>query len=243
MYPDSPFAVPKGSFGSPVPVPDFDPDQYPTIAISINCQWLAYIRGALQQLLLQTTWKTDDPAVLALAQQRAFDLIAMFVECGSGVPYACHYDFFSSDEGWVNDPVPVFSPHDSGVYVGGSGWEGTDCNYIAGIIIKGIQIRKTFAATTLTHIEFTYDLFKGANTSYTGDGQQIQLWLAGVLQTYVSIPANTDPDGLDKVLAWDGAVVADKIVLVCNCDSEMGFTAGSCTITNAQIMGTGPHPC
>lgn len=104
MYPDSPFAIPHGSFQSPVPIPAGDPDGSPSRTFTLACSWLPYIRGALAQLLLQATWDTDDPAALNLVQARAATLISMFDECSSApiYPFACPYawDTSESEMGW-----------------------------------------------------------------------------------------------------------------------------------------------
>jgi hypothetical protein len=80
MYPDSPFALPVGSFRAPVPLPDVDPDSGTLVSVCFNPAWLPYIIGSLKQLLLQTTWDTNDPDDLALVQQRATNLIGLFQE-------------------------------------------------------------------------------------------------------------------------------------------------------------------
>jgi hypothetical protein len=80
MWPDSPYAVSVGSFRRPVPLVTVDPDIEPDVTVCFRREWLPYIVGSLQQLLLQSTWKTDDPAALNLAQARAQLLIALFLE-------------------------------------------------------------------------------------------------------------------------------------------------------------------
>lgn len=80
MWADSPFAAPWSSFNRPVPVLDVDPDTGTLVSVCFNPAWLPYIIGCLKQLLLQTTWDTVDPDVLALQQQRAFNLIDLFQE-------------------------------------------------------------------------------------------------------------------------------------------------------------------
>jgi hypothetical protein len=81
MYPDSPYAVPIGSFRVPVKPPTVDPDQN-LVCLSVSADWLPLILGALKQLLLQATWAVDTPEELQLAQQRAFDLIYRFSQAG-----------------------------------------------------------------------------------------------------------------------------------------------------------------
>jgi len=109
MFQDAPYAPSRGSFTSPVAPPIVDPDASPTISVAINCSWVPFIVGALQQLVLQATWKTDDPVALTLAQQRAMTLIALFMDavvaegspCGGAIiPFACSYFFELRPDGW-----------------------------------------------------------------------------------------------------------------------------------------------
>ena len=103
MYRDSPFAHPISPFERPVPVPGLEPDAAPLCTLSVNATWVPYVIGALKVLLLQSTWDTDDPGVLALTQQRVFNLIDQF-SCGSVPTGAIVCDrTFSTDGagGWV----------------------------------------------------------------------------------------------------------------------------------------------
>jgi len=88
MWPDSQFAVPVGSFSSPVPVVQNDPTQGPFFYVAVNQAWMPYIQGALLQLTLQTTWDTNDPAILNLVQQQAMALMNQFTiatdQCPAG---------------------------------------------------------------------------------------------------------------------------------------------------------------
>lgn len=83
VFADSPFANPKSPFERPVPLVLVDPDVSPDRSICIRHEWLPYINGALQALVLQATWDTDDPTALQLVQDRAQLLIAMFIEAGA----------------------------------------------------------------------------------------------------------------------------------------------------------------
>lgn len=87
MYPDSPFARPIGSFQRPVPLVVVDPDDAPDWSVCFRKEWLPYVIGSLQQLLLQSTWKTDDPDEINTAQGRAQLLVSLFVNgCPVTVP-------------------------------------------------------------------------------------------------------------------------------------------------------------
>jgi hypothetical protein len=109
MFYDSSFAVPAPSFNAPVPIINEDPDTGNLVAICINQHWVKYIIGALYQLMLQRTWQTNDPAVLALQQMRVQRLIDLF---GGDVGNCCGLRIVdgviqtTSDGGvtWTNAP-------------------------------------------------------------------------------------------------------------------------------------------
>lgn len=78
MYPPSPYAKPRGSFLHPVDPPiEQDAGACPLLTVSFNREWLPYILGALDQLVLQTTWKGTQDEVTS-AQQRALYLKTLF---------------------------------------------------------------------------------------------------------------------------------------------------------------------
>lgn len=121
MLPDSDFAGPVGSFDPPILPPGVDPDASPGLTLTVACEWLPFIRGALFQLVLQSTWQ-GTPDQITLAQSRAMTLISMFGECGeSVVPVACAYDFSTSESelGWRAWDGVCVAPTASFV---GAGW-------------------------------------------------------------------------------------------------------------------------
>jgi len=83
LWPVSPFAVPVSSFVSPVPVPGVDPLAGDCVIFRFNKAWLPYITGALQQLILQTTWQ-GDPATVQEAQAQAMNLILALADVQPG---------------------------------------------------------------------------------------------------------------------------------------------------------------
>src|SRR5947208_803476 len=84
MFPDSPFAVPRGSYQRPVPLVLVDPCSEPTVTVKINREWIPYMLGALKQLVLQATWDTNDPDALWLVQQRAMLLLSCVAQTLDG---------------------------------------------------------------------------------------------------------------------------------------------------------------
>lgn len=85
-----PFAHPTSSFNKPVPLPGAEPDQGPCATVSFSRAWLPYVLGAMTQLMLQTTWLTDDPDEFRLVQEQASTLIAMFAEQGYDMLNGCN---------------------------------------------------------------------------------------------------------------------------------------------------------
>jgi len=75
MWPDSDFSHPTSSFNQPVEPPDIDPGSAPFGYYRISRAWMPFIRGALTQLFLQSTWKTDVVS-LELTQQRVANLFS-----------------------------------------------------------------------------------------------------------------------------------------------------------------------
>lgn len=87
MFGPNPFAVPVSSFGRPVPPVFVDPDDNPNYQVCFRSEWLPYILGSLEQLLLQTTWKSDDPLIIQQTQDRARLLLSLFMRgCPTVVP-------------------------------------------------------------------------------------------------------------------------------------------------------------
>jgi len=79
----NPFAFPKSSFNQKVTSPSTDPDEGEQWTVCFGIDWLPSILGALDQLLLPTTWEGDADSV-QLAQDRAALLKDLF-----GNPSTC----------------------------------------------------------------------------------------------------------------------------------------------------------
>ena len=77
MFPYSFVAVPTSSFNKPVPIPTTEPNEGSQVTVQFSAAWLPYVLGALQQLLLQTTWDSQDKDTIISAQSSATDLIAL----------------------------------------------------------------------------------------------------------------------------------------------------------------------
>lgn len=78
MWPDSEFAKPVSSFQRPVPLVLVNPDSEPYLYFRFNKAWLPYVLGALKQLMLQTTWDTNNPDTLNLQQMQAGQILYEF---------------------------------------------------------------------------------------------------------------------------------------------------------------------
>lgn len=246
MYPDVDYASSRGSFERPVVPPTSDPTDSPTISVPINCQWLPYIRGALQQLLLQATWSTDSAGLL-LAQERVFKLIDLFQECSPAVlPFACPYDFSVGDGGWSILIDPSFTPATMGFYVAASEFQGSHVVNNATTSPWGILgIEKSLGGTfNCTSMDMTFDLTKGTFSGSTNGF--VAGFLAGALKFVQYMDCSARPDGNGQHLVWSGASTPVDF-LQCYIVSEV-YPAGAgipgfCAISNVELTGIGTPPC
>lgn len=78
MWPDSSFAKPVSSFERPVPLNLIPPNSEQYLYVKFNKAWLPYVLGSLKQLMLQTTWQTEDAQVLNLQQELAGQILYEF---------------------------------------------------------------------------------------------------------------------------------------------------------------------
>ena len=247
MWPDSLFAVPRGSFGIPVLPPSGEPDASPTKTVSVSCEWLPYIRGALQQLLLQSTWNTSDPAVLLIAQARAANLIALFDECsGSPYPFACPFPFAGGENGWYcKDYGSDFSPSCLSNWAGG-GWVNVSFTYTPSLPAQysWASCHKQFTSCTITNVTMTYDLIKGSFDHGGGVQNGIFIYSSGVVVASQLVDCTTDPDGTNKTISWTGSVTADEIELrIKTEDSVVGLATGHALIKDVEARGSGVPMC
>lgn len=248
MFPDELYAPPTGSFMHPVPVPSGDPDAGELIAISISCEWLPYIRGALQPLALQATWDTDDPAVRTLAQMRAMKLASMFVDCGTptpGTPFACSGDLSANSA-----PYGTWTPGCIGTYLSGTGWAG-DFGACSGHHYNGIVLDIVLAhPIVLTNLHLTYDFVTGYTYS-SGDVSGLNChditnsFQLGTNYHLGSVPAGTG-------IGFNGAGSTSEtshiqIVMCSDGDPPGGIPTGSVTLRHVDISGkagsSGILPC
>lgn len=219
MYPDSVFAVPVGSFRYPVPIVDEDPTGLNTVQVCFNSSYAPYIAGALKQLLLQTTWDTDDPSVLSLQQQRVTNLISLFAGladgCGIPVPgkLCLSGTFADADYGYLPDSGMVCT----NPYVIGTGF--VSCDDGSGNQI--INVGRHF--TGLTSIE-SYD-FDFSTGVFAGNETVSIQWSAGGsvvrTDTFTLLPTNrhatsTTPvtaDAVDIFASFLQTIPVDSMVL------------------------------
>lgn len=247
MWADSDYAPSRGSFLRPVAPPVVDPTTAPTITITISCAWLPFIRGALQQLLLQATWQGDAPTLLE-AQQRAFNLIDLFQECATvDFPFACSYEIEVDGAGWECQVRPPSStPSCASVLVPGSGFVNVDVTDTGtpGRTYGIAECELSFTPTLLTEVVMGYDLIKGNFDVDDGNQTLIVIRLAGVNVAVQSVHSAADPDGSGKAFGWVGSLMADNVIFLVQCSNRIsGTMAGSAIIRTAELNGVGPTPC
>lgn len=113
----SPFAHPKPSFNIPVEPPSQSPSDEGRVSACWNKAYTPYLLGAMTQLLLQSTWKTDlqDIETTLGKMTDLYVLIGEATSCELLPLHSQDIDFTSSDGGGT---AVV------GTYVAGSGWAG-----------------------------------------------------------------------------------------------------------------------
>lgn len=97
-----PEAGPQASFKVPQTAPDVDPDEGAVVVIGLNPDWIPVVEGALDQLLLASTWKgTDDEILLALGRATNLKMLVGAADVGEvETP-------FWDDEEDVDDDAPA----------------------------------------------------------------------------------------------------------------------------------------
>lgn len=245
MWQDSPFAEPVPSFQQPVVAPDWDPDASPTKTVEVACVWLPYIRGALYQLLLQSTWDPAGPDLLH-TQQRVFNLIDLFSECSSGVlPFACPYPFSEGDEGFGVIDNTAFTPSNFGYYVAGQGFACGDEVMNADLSVWGYgYFAKSITPITVTGLSARFDLHQGTPYDHLiYGGVYGKRGGTFVLQRLMNIP---QPDGDNQTLAWTGsATEIDEIqfLLLTHHYPAGSGVPGSGMLREIVASGVGPATC
>jgi len=96
-----PYAHPVSSFVNPVVPPEGEPDEGEVISVCFNVNYLPFVLGALSQLLLQTTWKTETPEDTRVTQQRMSGLITQ-ISAGTCAVEMVETPFYDED-GEVDD--------------------------------------------------------------------------------------------------------------------------------------------
>lgn len=217
MFPDEPWAEPVTSFRGPVPPPVGDADAAPVLTVSIACAWLPVIRGALQQLLMQATWDTGNPALLLLTQQRAMTLISLLHECSSAPAFSCPYNFTLSGagtNGWVNTPEGGYwVPGNLGQFdTGGLGWISNVNYHPSGTqYVVAIEVQKNFLTPiTVNAAQAVYNLTKGT-FGIGGLSNRLRLVHGGVLQAQATSVSSTTPDGINQLNLTGGPWTVDEI--------------------------------
>jgi len=126
------FAFPKSSFNQAVTPPSTDPDEGEQWTVCFGIAWLAVILGALDQLLLPTTWVGDVGAVQEAQDRSALlkDLFGNPVECAAVDTPAPYWD----DAEDSDDEAPPDSQIWYGEIVSGSFHENIENWAIAGFI-------------------------------------------------------------------------------------------------------------
>ena len=243
MFPDEGYAPAVPSFPSPILPPISDPGASPTKTVAINCSWLPYIRGALLQLVLQSTWRTSDPDALTLAQMRAMTLISLFDECSELVlPFSCDFDIESSADGlpFQLRPESCFDTSPLSAFTVGAGFTSVEAHdHCDNQQWTRAECEIFFTERHITFIVMGFDKLSG--TYYTSPGDDINIigWHGGGVVFVESRNSQVLGDGSGLSLGWVGDALLDQITLRVSCGVMSGSTSpgGGSIIRTARIDG------
>jgi hypothetical protein len=246
-------AVSLSQFPGKIPHPVVGVD-FQTVLVPISCQWLPYVAGACQALLAEAVWEEGSIGQLETTLKRVEDLLALFTFAAqddgcetTGAPFACPYDFVLTDDIWGPfDHGPLQTPEFYSNWSVGNGFPNVFMTYtpVPGRVYGNAFCAAVFSPCTLTHVDFTYELNKGAFDVDDGNQTGIVIRSGGVNIAYQLVNSASQPDGANSV-SWDGSLVADEIVLLVQCSNRIGTlgSGGSALITTAGVNGTGTPPC
>lgn len=243
MFPDRANPPTTSSFQFPVAPPPDDAPGDPFQTVQIPCKWLPYVRGALMQLLVQATWKTDDWTTV---QNRVFNLIGAFQECGGGPPFECDYDFSTGPSGWQPSISPPWIPTNGAIWSDAiPGWGQTIQVHTDNRYRTQVDIYLFLPVPAyITAYQINYDLHKGS-FDITGESSGVVLYdeLGNVTYNGQS-PSQDWPDGafeLNEELPSPTRAAVIRVIFICSSlDGTEG--GGSADITSAIIYGLGSIP-
>jgi hypothetical protein len=198
--------------------------------------------------LLQTTWQTDDPAEILLAQQRAFNLIDLFQECGApgpGTPFAC-----AGDLGASSAPYGTWTLGCMGTYLSGTGYAG-DNGSCSGHNYLGIFLDIVFAnAINIDNLHLVYDMTPGFcdDPGDVSGVHVVDVTNSADMGTPIHVCAVPSGTGLAYNAPGVGAPTSHLIVVMArDVNPPRGIGTGSVTLRQAYLSGTagssGILPC
>lgn len=212
MFKRGGIVAPRGSFPHPVIPPDVDPASGDTKTVTISCAWLPFIRGALKQLLLESTW-TKPGVDLTLVKKRVFTLIDLFTECATvEIPFAC-----GGDIRFEMSPFGTFSlfvyPPTIGAFVPMAGWQTTIAE-VGDTTYNGVHLKVHFAAPVqITHINILYDLTKGQVIN----GSELALYVydldnSAYFTPELSFDSLSDGNGQEQDFVYGGGTTQNILI-------------------------------
>lgn len=232
MFPDSAYAHPQPSFEQPVDLPTVDPNASPTVQVCINADWIKYILGSIQQLLLQSTWNTSDADALNTVQGRANNLIDMFMKaqegCATLAPnILCISGLMQDlDYGWESSPAAPCSS----TWISGTGWQ--SC-HDAGTNKQVLDVTRIFDNPTyIRHAKFCWHAAIGLG--FTWSVTFFYLGTSVFTQTFNNFPGGDDCFDADINQSVDAIQVTAE-------ENGTGATT-HITLQDWQLCYTGPLP-
>lgn len=270
MWRPSVWAVPVSSFATPVVPPTYDPDHEELVCVKFSREWLPYVLGALTQLTLQSTWRSEDPDIVALAQARARNLISMFAagadgcedQCFDFPPSASFIEYFPNDpyrtpdfvgDGYAN-PAWYLATTASNIAYGSSFGDaitslerfplGSLPSIIPASGLPRFRVNVVGAGTVQLHL---VNLFAGSIAQVTSDDDILTIEFVDVNRDTISAPPETTPTfTIERSFTTPGAHWID-VIIVSSVNDEIPFLfhgggLRGVTLCGFEAMVTMPNP-
>lgn len=163
--------------------------------------------------------------------------VLLYTPDTSGALFTLTTNFLTSDGGYVNIINAGDTPDTVGQWVGGIGWQATASMDGSGGHAISVDIKKTFAATTVTAVTMRFHKVNGTFTGTVNDAIVLQ----HLGSTVGSILVDSSTENGTLTLTWTGSVIADEIDLHIRSSFWAGSGSdGSGEITSVTVnTGTG----
>jgi hypothetical protein len=159
------------------------------------------------------------------------------------------FDFTVDDYDWYpSNWIPTTPGGDWGAWAPGVGWVWGDGFTGTGYKARGVVIARNFDESTITYVQFEYDIVPGPFTEPGSNASQvIRLWNDGGATAYKPwYEGGTQGEETGKTRTWYGSALADNISILDFCSKDTippyNNVDGSIILKRVTVHGTGDNP-